>query len=318
MGAGYALELSAPDIRDHREGNTGIEYVSSFESGQPGPHVMLSAVVHGNEIAGAIVLDELLRAGTRPRRGRLTLAFANAEAYERFDPAHPTLSRFVDEDLNRLWSAPVLNGRRTSAELGRARALRPILDTVDFLLDIHSMQYGSEPLALCGPTAKGRRLACELGFPAHVVSDVGHAAGKRMRDYARFADERRHHNALLIECGEHWRAASVDVAREMAIRFLLHFELIEPTALSSFRRLPETAAPQLLIEVTGPVTVKSGSFRFTEAYRGLEVIAKAGTVIGHDGEASVATPYDDCVLVMPSRRLSRGGTAVRFGRYVDA
>jgi hypothetical protein len=29
----------------------------------------------------------------------------------------------------------------------------------------------------------------------------------------------------------------------------------------------------------------------------------------------VLTPYDDCVLVMPSRRLTRGSTAVRLGRY---
>jgi hypothetical protein len=30
----------------------------------------------------------------------------------------------------------------------------------------------------------------------------------------------------------------------------------------------------------------------------------------------VRTPYDDCVLIMPSRRSGRGQTAVRLGRYV--
>jgi len=30
----------------------------------------------------------------------------------------------------------------------------------------------------------------------------------------------------------------------------------------------------------------------------------------------VRTPYDDCVLIMPSRRLVKGQTAVRLGRYV--
>ena len=29
-----------------------------------------------------------------------------------------------------------------------------------------------------------------------------------------------------------------------------------------------------------------------------------------------ARPYDDCVLVMPSRRLGPGLTAVRLGRFV--
>ncbi len=39
-------------------------------------------------------------------------------------------------------------------------------------------------------------------------------------------------------------------------------------------------------------------------------------MIGHDGDRPIPTPYDDCVLVMPSRRLRRGESAVRFGRFV--
>jgi hypothetical protein len=31
----------------------------------------------------------------------------------------------------------------------------------------------------------------------------------------------------------------------------------------------------------------------------------------------VRTPYDECVLIMPSRRLLPGQTAVRLGRYLD-
>ncbi len=34
-----------------------------------------------------------------------------------------------------------------------------------------------------------------------------------------------------------------------------------------------------------------------------------------DGGRAVVTPYDDCVLVMPSPHLMRGQTAVRLGRY---
>jgi len=39
-------------------------------------------------------------------------------------------------------------------------------------------------------------------------------------------------------------------------------------------------------------------------------------VIGHDGDRPVATPYDNCVLIMPSLRLNKGNTAVRLGRIV--
>jgi hypothetical protein len=37
----YAVELAAPDITPYRKGNTGIEYVTTFDSGKPGPHAMV-------------------------------------------------------------------------------------------------------------------------------------------------------------------------------------------------------------------------------------------------------------------------------------
>ena len=49
------------------------------------------------------MLDRLLRAGLRPARGRLTFGFANFAAFDRFDARQPTASRFIDEDMNRLW-----------------------------------------------------------------------------------------------------------------------------------------------------------------------------------------------------------------------
>ena len=48
--------------------------------------------------------------------------------------------------------------------------------------------------------------------------------------------------------------------------------------------------------------------------RGLEKIPRKGTLIAEDGDRPILTPYDDCILVMPSRRLTPGQTAVRLGR----
>ena len=82
-----AVELDAPDIRPHQRSSTGTDFVHTFESGKPGPHVLVNALTHGNEICGAIAVDRLLREGVRPTRGTLTLAFANVEAFSRFDRA---------------------------------------------------------------------------------------------------------------------------------------------------------------------------------------------------------------------------------------
>jgi len=83
----------------------------------------------------------------------------------------------------------------------------------------------------------------------------------------------------------------------------------------SARQMTRPPADQRVITVTQAVTITSDRFEFLRDYRGLEVIPRQGTVIARDGGREVRTPYDNCVLIMPSRRLNRGQTAVRLGRY---
>ena len=82
----YPVLIQAPDISAYQKGNTGIDYIHHFDSGNLGPHVMISAVVHGNELCGAIALDHLFKNEVRPLRGQLSLAFMNVAAFQSFDP----------------------------------------------------------------------------------------------------------------------------------------------------------------------------------------------------------------------------------------
>ncbi len=310
------VELTPPDISRYAAGNTGIPYYSTFDSGKPGPHILINAVTHGNELCGATTLDFLSRHDVRPTRGKLSLGFANFMAYQNFDLAMPAASRYVEEDFNRLWSSDVLDGPRDSIELQRAREIRPLIETVDILFDLHSMQQSCPALILCGTLAKGRTLAAGVGFPVHVVADAGHTAGKRMRDYGAFNDPKSPRNALLVECGQHWEADSAVVALETTLRFLRYLDAIDPKFAAA--HLPATEpVQQRFIEVTEAITVRSKAFCFAKPYKGLEILPKAGDLIGHDGDTPLRTPYDDCILIMPSRRLYPGQTAVRLGRFID-
>ena len=311
----FPIELTAPDISAYKAGNTGIDYVTTLDSGKPGPHVVVTAVVHGNEICGAIAVDYFFKSGLQPRAGKLTFAFCNVEAYLQFDPEDPTVSRYCDEDFNRVWDAAVLDGDRQSLELTRAREIRPIIADADFLLDIHSMQKKIEALMLCGPLPKGRVLAKGVGVPRMVVSDAGHAAGKRMRDYGDFINPDSPKNSLLVECGQHWEAASGPIAIETLFRYLVYTGAI--TADDAAPHLGDTPPAQKFIEVSGPVTIHTDAFRFVEEFNGFEVIEKVGTLLGYDGETEVRTPYDNCVLIMPTKRFIKGGSAVRLGQFID-
>jgi hypothetical protein len=71
-----------------------------------------------------------------------------------------------------------------------------------------------------------------------------------------------------------------------------------------------------LAEVTIAVTAATAGFTFVQPFRGGDVIAARNTLIAVDGTAEIRTPYDDCLLVMPSLRPSRGHTAVRLARFL--
>ncbi len=310
-----AIEVPFPDLGRWAAGNAGTPYVWTFESAKAGPHVVLQALTHGNEVCGAIALDWLLAEGARPTRGTLTVCFANIDAYRRFDPADPYASRCIDEDFNRLWTADVLSGTRQTADLARARALRPLYDRTDYLLDLHSMTDPCPPLAMAGRQRKGVELAHALGIPQHVVIDGGHAAGRRLRDYDFFDDPVDPRNALLVECGQHWERAAPTVARQSTLRFLHHFGMLDPAFVDA--HLDHTPRPpQIVIEVTSTVTIDSDNFEFALPVHGLAVVPKSGALLARDGGVNVRTPYDNCVLIMPTRRPRKGETAVRLGRFV--
>lgn len=311
------FDLPAPDISAWRAGNTGTEGVWQFDSGRPGRHVLISALIHGNELCGAWALKGLLESGLRPQAGRLTLVFCNLAAFDRFDAAHHDAARFVDEDMNRQWSDERIDAPG-SLERRRCAALRPFVASADWLLDLHSMHEPGAPLLLTGLQPRNLDLARAMAAPEHVVIDAGHKDGTRMRDYGRFGlpDEAAGDSrSLLVECGFHGDPASRTVAQDQCLRFLQAAGVLHAAELDRLLpgwRLPD-ATRQWALQVTEPVVAQSERFRFSEAFTGLEVIAKAGTVIGDNDGQPVTTPYDDCVLVMPSTRQARAGvTVVRF------
>lgn len=277
------IEVAFPDISRWAAGNTGTPYVWRYAATTPGPHVLVQALTHGNEVCGAIALDWLLANDFRPTRGTFTAVFANVDAYARWDPKAPFKSRCVDEDFNRVWTDEVLSGTRVSVDLTRARALRPWYDAAESLLDLHSMTDPCPPLSLAGRWSKGLALAHAVGTPQHIVVDSGHAAGRRLRDYAFFDDPDDPRSALLVECGQHWEHAAVHVAKQSTLRFLAHFNLVEAAFLGTHldnARLP----PQKTIEVTQVVTITSDSFAFAIPVAGLKRIEHAGTLLARDGE----------------------------------
>jgi hypothetical protein len=171
---------------------------------------------------------------------------------------------------------------------------------------------------LAGTRDRSLALARQVGIPELIMCDAGHAAGPRMRDYGGFGDSASLKTALLIEAGQHWERRAAEVATDVMLRFLVTLgtlwrEDARPLGGPDFDAHPR----QRTIQVTEAITISGANFEFVEDFRGLEVLPQKGTLIGRDNGREVRTPYDNCVLIMPSRRLVKGQTAVRIGRYVE-
>ena len=248
--------------------NTHHLQAHRYEALAPGPRLIVTGAVHGNEVCGtrAIdrVLDELARGEIEIVRGALTLVpVGNPLAYAKGQ-------RNGDRNLNRRLqpsAAPIDNEDRI------ANVLCPWLAAHEVLLDLHSFRNPGQPFVLRGPAdnagtlepfahaAAEAQLAAHLGptrvvegwmaayaegvarrrarSPEHgVTEDVSYGVGTT--EYMRS----RGGYGVTLECGQHDDAAAPEVAyrairQTLALLGLCELPLAPPAAEFECLRLVE-------------------------------------------------------------------------------
>jgi predicted deacylase len=304
-----SFDLLPRDLSPYRRGNTGIDYVHRFESGRPGPHVLVNALTHGNEFCGMLAATHLLDSGVRPLIGTLTVSFANVAAYESFDRAKPLDSRQLVHNLNRIWSSAWLDGDEDSPELRRARELRPVVAAADHILDIHSTSTDVQPFWVYPQFERNGAAALAIGRPAvHLVMPQGLGSGTPLIQHGRHGSADFHGVALVAECGGHFRRESAEFATNAALDFLAHFGLID--------RALQPEATQQRFELLQTWVIKTPDFRFPKPLLGFETFAE-GELIAIDGDEEVRAPCNDCTILMPTRKPVVGREGVYLSRPVS-
>ena len=301
------IEVMPRDLSAYRLGNVGVDFVHRFDSGVPGPHVLVNALTHGNEFCGMVAACHLLDAGVRPLRGTLTVSFANVAAYETFDSARPFESRQITHNFNRIWSEEWLDGTQDSVELRRARAMRAVVAQADHILDIHSTSQDVVPFWVYPAFARNARAASALASPAvHLVMPQGLGSGTPVIQHGRHGQADSNAGvAVVVECGQHFKQSTADLAIRVTLDFLGHFGLMDRTVSAA-------PAPRRF-ELLSTHVVANADFRFTRPVIGFETFAK-GELIAVDGEQPIHAPCDDCTLFMPTREPVVGREGVYLTR----
>lgn len=311
----YPVQIPRIDIAPYRSGNTGVPYVHSLRADRPGPHLMVNALTHGNEWCGLHVVCRLLDLGLRPKAGCLTLSLANVDAYQATG-GDGTGERFLERDFNRLWHDDLLAADRQSVEARRAHQMRPVVATVDRLLDLHSTWHALQPFFVLSQLPRVRALADALALPPRqlFLPDVWHE-GYHLIDYGAFRRPDAAAVGLIAECGQHFAQSSVDTAWRVTLRFLQWHGVLEADQAEAMAPGMTTGATTERYEIVQPVIARTDALRLACSYAGF-VRFQRGELAAMDGDTPVHAPFDGAVLLAPRPRPQAGQQAFSWGRSV--
>lgn len=282
-----------------------------FTALAPGPRLLVTAAVHGNETCGTQALARLipaLDAGTlRLRRGQLTLLpIANPLAYARGQ-------REGERNLNRQL-VPTSTPRCYEDHV--ANRLCPLFAAHDVLLDLHSFQAEGTPFVMLGPRdnmgplepfaheAAETRLALALGTPRLVEGWLATYARGLARRGAPPEDivqaigtteamRRAGGYGVTLECGQHADPKAVALAHAAVLRALAVLGMLAPEEAPA---LPADHAQAALLQMREVVERRHPGDRFARPWRHFDAV-HAGETIGwrHDG-TPVTAPGEGCLI----------------------
>ena len=286
------MSLSTSHLRSHR-----------FAALAPGPRLIVTGAVHGNETAGTRGIERIVR---EIERGTVDIVRGSVTFVPVCNPlAYRHARRAGERNLNRRL-LPTAEPREYEDRI--ANVLCPLLAEHEVLLDLHSFRSPGQPFALRGPADNGGPLepfaheAAEARLAAHL--GVRRVVDGWLDAYARGVAERRRRGltpgavnedaaygigtteymrsvggyAVTLECGQHDDPAAPGVAYH-AIRQTL--------ALLGIAELPlaAPAAPFECLTLDHVVDRHAEGDRFAKTWTSFDVLA-AGDLIAQRADGS--------------------------------
>ena len=302
-----------------RSGLTYQRCIGRYSGEAAGPTLLCLAGLHGNEPAGVLGLESVLRVldGERPgMRGDFVGLAGNLAALE-------CGRRFIDEDLNRIWQSVRVNAILASERAKRGQ--EPFLDSEQppgaellelvgsseyheqrellialqqaleaargtvFVLDLHTTSAESVPFATLGDTRANREFALKLPLP--IVLGLEEQIDGAMLEHL----DQVGLVGIGIEGGAHEAGASVEAHEDSLWLALGALGMLEPQdipdAAGRRARLAHASKglPQVLAVRYRHDIRSDDGFRMLPGFRNFEPVG-GGQVIGSSSAGLVRAP----------------------------
>jgi succinylglutamate desuccinylase len=278
-----------------------------------GPTVVCVGGLHGNEPAGVRAVQRVLsRLGRNASnlRGRLIGLAGNRMALA-------VGRRFMDRDLNRIWSSSNLDGARRStaidaeaAELLELNAaVEEILETAQdriFMLDLHTTSGQGPPFAVLDDSLSNREIAFD--FPVTLVLGLEEELSGTLASHF----TARGVTVVGFEAGQHEDPESVQRA-EAAVWIVLEScgvvveaEWAEVSEARRLLRQERGSAPRIVeVRYRHPINGVDG-FRMRAGFESFQII-RSSEVLAASGEGEVRALMDGRLLMPKYQELGDDG-----------
>ncbi len=300
------MNISTAHLRSHR-----------FTGLAPGPRLIVTGAVHGNEVAGTLGIERVL---AEIERGDIDIVRGSVTFVPVCNPlAYREMRRMGERNLNRRLQ-PTATPQDFEDRI--ANALCPLLAEHDVLLDLHSFRSPGQPFVMRGPAdnqgalepfaheAAEARLARHVGVqrvvdgwlaayadgvarrrvrgltPGAVHEDPGYGVGttEYMRSQGGYC--------VTLECGQHDDPAGPEVAHHAIRQTLALLGLARGIDLQPPRQPFECLT---LLEVIDRHHVED---QFTQAWKSFDPVA-AGQAIARRADGSAVLAPRNGYIVFP-------------------
>lgn len=295
---------------------TGIEsahIIGRQEGEEPGPLFICIAGMHGNEPAGVLALQSVMKLLERePQvnpgfrfRGRMLALIGNARAFKE-------KKRFIEKDINRQWTKENIDRiRQTPASSLKAEDLeiKELLEIIEaeietyrperiVLLDLHTTSASGGIFAIATDHPESVRIAVEL----HAPVITGMLRGLRGTTLHYFTGENFEHPVAgaAFEAGQHDDPLSINRSIAAVINCMRSIGNVRPEDV-------ENRHDELLIEYSKDLPkiadlVKvhhispADHFEMRPGYQNFQPVAK-GEILAEDSNGIIRSPEDGLILM---------------------
>jgi predicted deacylase len=305
--------------------------IHQFAGLQRGPKLLVSAAVHGNEVAGVGGIHRVIAALDS---GALQLLRGTVTFIPIVNPlAHQLGRREGDRNLNRNLRPPVVP---QDFEDRIAVQLCPLLAAADVLLDLHSFQGQGKPFAMLGPrnndgplepfmheTAESRLAACvgterivegwlstyELGLQRRVARAAASRNGSRQAalqqdpHYGVGTTEYKRSQGgygITLECGQHLDPDGPEFAYKAILRAMVLLGMLAPEVVE-----PRPATPPELLQLYEVTDREHEGDQFVHPWASFDPVVK-GQQIGTRANGEPVLAPDDGRIVFPASNAQPG------------